>query len=56
VAQVHGRPRVDWAAVAADGGYCDQAHLAHEFRRFAGITPGAFMARQDVYLNHLALD
>ena len=56
VAQVHGRPRVDWAAVAADGGYCDQAHLAHEFRRFAGITPGAFVAQQGVYLNHLALD
>jgi AraC-like DNA-binding protein len=56
VAQVHGHPRVDWAAMAADGGYCDQAHLAHEFRRFAGITPGAFIARQGVYLNHLALD
>jgi AraC-like DNA-binding protein len=56
VARVHGRLRVDWADVAADGGYCDQAHLAHEFRRFAGITPGEFMARQGVYPNHLALD
>jgi AraC-like DNA-binding protein len=56
VAQVHGHPRVDWAAVAADGGYCDQAHLAHEFRRFAGITPGEFMARQGVYRNHLAIE
>lgn len=56
VARVHGHPRVDWAAVAADGGYCDQAHLAHEFRRFAGITPGEFMARQGAYPNHLALD
>jgi AraC-like DNA-binding protein len=56
VARVHGRLRVDWADVAADGGYCDQAHLAHEFRRFAGITPGEFVARQGVYPNHLALD
>src|SRR5690242_17792614 len=55
VAQVHGHPRVDWAAVAADGGYCDQAHLAHEFRRFAGVTPGAFVALQGAYPNHLAL-
>lgn len=56
VGQVHGQPQVDWAGVAADGGYCDQAHLAHEFRRFAGVTPGAFVARQGPYPNHLALD
>jgi AraC-like DNA-binding protein len=56
VAQVHGLPYVDWAGVAADGGYCDQAHLAHEFRRFAGVTPGAFMAAQGPHLNHLPLD
>jgi AraC-like DNA-binding protein len=56
VAQVHGLAGVDWAGVAAEGGYCDQAHLAHEFRRFAGVTPGAFMARQGPYPNHLALD
>ncbi|MGN2243161.1 helix-turn-helix domain-containing protein [Frateuria sp. GZRR33] len=56
VAQVHGLSQVDWAGVAADGGYCDQAHLAHEFRRFAGVTPGAFMAAQTPYPNHLPLD
>lgn len=56
VARVHGQQRVDWAGIAADGGYCDQAHLAHEFRRFAGVTPGAFMALRGPYPNHLALD
>ena len=29
------------AAVAADNGYADQAHLARSVRRFAGATPGA---------------
>ena len=33
----------DWAQVAADGGYFDQSHLIHEFRRIAGITPGAYV-------------
>jgi AraC-like DNA-binding protein len=48
--------RVDWSAVATDGGYGDQAHLIHEFRDFAGMTPTAFMAARGPYPNHLPLD
>ncbi|WP_109125682.1 helix-turn-helix domain-containing protein [Dyella sp. C11] len=47
---------VNWSAVAIDGGYGDQAHLVHEFRDFAGMTPTAFMAARGPYLNHLPLD
>ncbi|GLQ96619.1 helix-turn-helix domain-containing protein [Dyella mobilis] len=47
--------RLDWAALAVEGGYCDQAHLSHEFRRFAGITPSEFAAQRGPYLNHLPL-
>lgn len=36
---------VDWADIALAGGYCDQAHFANEFRRFSGISPGAYLAR-----------
>lgn len=33
-----------WAALAQRHGYFDQAHLARDFRRFAGMSPGRYSA------------
>jgi AraC-like DNA-binding protein len=41
--QVRRGQRVEWADVALDCGYCDQAHLIHDFRVFSGLTPTAFL-------------
>ena len=35
-------PELDLAAVAAEFGYADQAHLANDFQRFLGFTPSSY--------------
>ena len=45
----------DWAEVALAGGYFDQSHLIHEFRRLAGLTPTAYKPVQPDQPTHVAL-
>lgn len=40
------RPEDSLAALAAERGYVDQAHLTHEVRAFSAMTPGELRARQ----------
>jgi AraC-like DNA-binding protein len=47
---------VDWARVAVDCGYYDQAHLIHEFRAFSGLAPTAYRPRAPGELRHVRLD
>lgn len=47
--------RTDWAALALEAGYGDQAHLAHEFRRCAGIAPTAYRPLSADQPNHVAV-
>jgi AraC-like DNA-binding protein len=35
--------QVDWAGLAAEWGYADQAHLIREFRAMAGVTPANYL-------------
>jgi AraC-like DNA-binding protein len=48
-------PSVDWSALALDCGYCDQAHLVHEFRAISGLTPTAYLALRTPHLNHVPM-
>lgn len=45
----------DWAALALDCGFYDQAHLVHEFQAFAGMSPSEYLLRRTPHLNHVPL-
>lgn len=46
---------VDWCALAAEHGYFDQAHLVHEFRELADITPTGYKPHSVQRNNHVPL-
>ena len=54
LAAAGGEGRIDWAGLAADGGFHDQAHLVHEFRAFCGMTPTAWAAARGQWQRHVA--
>lgn len=56
VQQIARGGEVDWADVAIAGGYSDQSHLAHDFREFSGITPGAYLSADRPHVNHVPVD
>lgn len=55
LASNHEVDEVDWAEVALDCGYYDQAHFIHDFQAFAGITPSVYLEHRTEHLNHVPL-
>jgi AraC-like DNA-binding protein len=45
----------DWCCVAAEHGYCDQAHLIHDFRELAGMTPSGYVPHSLQRSNHVPI-
>lgn len=56
IERARGRAAVDWADLALDCGYYDQAHLIRDFRLFAGATPGHYLQWRDDDENHLIVE
>lgn len=47
--------QVNWAQVATDGGYYDQAHLIHDFKLFSGFTPEVYLRMKGEILNWIPI-
>jgi AraC-like DNA-binding protein len=47
--------QVAWAELAAAHGYYDQAHLIHDFRKFADVSPTSYRPRSPRDRNHVPL-
>jgi AraC-like DNA-binding protein len=53
--RMEGHKSVEWANVALDCGYFDQAHFIHDFRAFSGINPSTYIANRTQHRNHVPL-
>jgi AraC-like DNA-binding protein len=47
--------RVDWASIAAEQGYTDQAHLIHDFQDLTDLTPSAYRPSSAQRRNHVPI-
>jgi AraC-like DNA-binding protein len=57
VRQLHAGEAVEWPELALECGFYDQAHLANEFRAFAGVSPTSYTAMEGrVWANHLRVE
>ena len=43
--EVQTRAEINWADVACSCGYFDQSHFVHDFKKFSGLNPSAYLDR-----------
>ena len=55
IRSIAGGAPVDWARLAAETGFYDQAHLIHDFRSLAGLRPSEYRPRTPRERNHVPL-
>ncbi|HSB27919.1 MAG TPA: helix-turn-helix domain-containing protein [Pyrinomonadaceae bacterium] len=48
--------QVEWASIAYECGYYDQAHFIKEFHTFSGLNPSSYLTRRGEYLGYIPID
>ncbi len=47
--ELDGHGEIRWSTLAAEWGWCDQAHLIRDFKRQVGVTPSQYVEAQRLY-------
>jgi AraC-like DNA-binding protein len=53
IREVEQQKSIEWAPIAYECGYYDQAHFIKEFQAFSGINPSAYLVQRGQYLNYI---
>jgi AraC-like DNA-binding protein len=53
---IHGTASFDWARLALDCGWCDQAHMIRDFKQFSGLTPAQYGRLQGEFMLHVPIE
>ena len=52
---IESQNQIEWAAIASDCGYYDQAHFIHEFQAFSGLNPSTYLTQRGEYVNFIPI-
>lgn len=53
IQEIEASKNINWASIALESGYYDQAHFINDFKAFSGFTPEQYMQTQYDYLNYI---
>jgi AraC-like DNA-binding protein len=55
IEEIAAAKEINWAGIAYESGYYDQAHFINDFKVFSGYTPTGYLQQQYEHLNYIAV-
>jgi AraC-like DNA-binding protein len=56
IEEIASAKETNWAGIAYESGYYDQAHFINDFKSFSGYTPEQYLKKQFDHLNYIPVD